>query len=215
MERRDLTLEVKIETREDGKPVIRGRGAPYFRKDDPGSEYELWPGVVERIMPGAFDEAIGGDVRSFFNHDPNIVLGRTKSGTLRISTDKRGMNYETDPPETDLIRDQVLGPMSRGDVDGSSFMFTVPTGGERWTREERDGKEIDVREITRVKLFEVGPVTMPAYGSSSSGVRVAGDMAEVRSAWEQHTKQTAPNEAEAVAIAMRMAQVHELESKNY
>src|SRR5690606_6184684 len=66
VETRNLPAEVKLERREDGGAVIRGRGAVYYRKDDPGTEYELWPGVVERIMPGAFDDVIGGDVRSFF-----------------------------------------------------------------------------------------------------------------------------------------------------
>jgi uncharacterized protein len=172
MDRRALFTELKpeIRARSDGKRTISGYGAVFYDADDTGTEYRLWEDVVERIMPGAFDRAMKeDDVRSLFNHDSNIVLGRTKSGTLRLSVDAVGLRYEIDAPDTQLVRDQVIAPLERGDVDGSSFMF-VPTR-TAWIEEAKEGRTLYIRQIEEVELSEVGPVTFPAYESSTSGVR--------------------------------------------
>ena len=104
------------------------------------------------------------DVRGLFNHDPNQILGRTKPGTMRLEVDERGLRYEIDPADTTPGRD-VKEHLKRGDVDGSSFSFVVTD--ERTIKE--DGKRI--REIRGVKLFDVGPVTFPAYPATSAQVR--------------------------------------------
>jgi uncharacterized protein len=172
MDRRALFTELRPEIRakSDGKRTISGYGAVFYNADDTGTEYRLWEDVVERIMPGAFDRAMKeDDVRSLFNHDSNIVLGRTKSGTLRLSVDAVGLRYEIDAPDTQLVRDQVIAPLERGDVDGSSFMF-VPTR-TAWIEEAKEGRTLYIRQIEEVELSEVGPVTFPAYESSTSGVR--------------------------------------------
>lgn len=156
----------------DGKPpVIKGYGAVYYRAGHPGTEYRLWQDCYERIMPGAFDAALAADVRSLFNHDPNFVLGRSRgaAATLRLSVDSTGLRYEVEPPQTTVIREQVLEPIRRGDVSGSSFMFRPSK--VVWSEEDRDGRTVDVRELHGVELFEVGPVTFPAYGDTSTGVR--------------------------------------------
>jgi hypothetical protein len=173
MERRTISSELsRLEIREDGQPPrIEGYGAVYFRAGDPGTEYRLWADTYERIMPGAFDEAVKADVRSLFNHDPNIILGRNRgnAATLRLTLDSTGLRYSVEPPQTALIRDQVLEPIRRGDVSGSSFMFRPTKVG--WVEEDRDGRTVDVRELHAVELFEVGPVTFPAYEATSTGVR--------------------------------------------
>ena len=175
LERRTISSELsRLEIREDGQPPrIEGYGAVYFRAGDPGTEYRLWSDTYERIMPGAFDEAVKADVRSLFNHDPNIILGRNRgnAATLRLTPDATGLRYSVEPPQTALIRDQVLEPIRRGDVSGSSFMFR-PTK-VVWVEEDRDGRTVDVRELHAVELFEVGPVTFPAYEATSTGVRSA------------------------------------------
>lgn len=123
---------------------------------------------VEEIAPGAFDDVIGDDVRALFNHDPNFVLGRTRSGTLSLSLDSRGLAYTITPPDTQMVRDLVLAPMRRGDVSGSSFKFRVAPGGDEW-REEGD---IVVRTIRRFEaLIDVSPVTYPAYEDSHAAQR--------------------------------------------
>ena len=128
----------------------------------------LFGTVVEELAPGAFDDVMGDDVRALFNHDPNFVLGRTRSNTLRLEIDSRGLAYTIDPPETQTVRDLVLTPLQRGDVTGSSFGFRVAPDGDEWRREG----EIIVRTIHKLaELREVSPVTYPAYGDSHAAQR--------------------------------------------
>ncbi len=194
---------VRLETREDGGRTLVGYAAVFYRSDDPGTEFELWDGYVERIMPGAFDSAIerGDDVRALFNHDSSLVLGRSTAGTMRLKSDDVGLRYEIDLPDTQQASD-LATLVERGDVDGSSFAFTV-TDYER----SRDN-EVDVREITGVRLFDVGPVTYPAYESTSVSVR-ASDVAEAKDEYEQWKQQqhTAQRQQDAVNVRARLLEL--------
>ena len=115
-------------------------------------------GFKERIAPGAFDNVLEDDVRAVFNHDPSLLLGRSTAGTLRLSVDGTGLNYEVDLPDTTLARD-LSELMSRGDISQSSFRFSVLQ--DSWSIGE-DGGEI--RTIEQVgQLVDVSPVTYPAY----------------------------------------------------
>ena len=160
-----LAVEVRDQ---DGQPVITGYAAVYHQADDPGTEFELLDNYVERIMPGAFDNALetGQDVRGLFNHDPNQVLGRTGAGTMTLSADSIGLRYDIIVPDTQLGRD-VATSISRGDVTGSSFSFKVADGGA----EIRKDGDKTIRELRSVNLFDAGPVTFPAYSGSSAGLR--------------------------------------------
>lgn len=180
---------VLCEEREDGGRSITGYAAVYYRKDDPGTEYTLWSDsgsrAVERLMPGAFSSALErkDDVRALFNHDSNLVLGRVSAGTLALSINRRGLMYTIDAPDTQLGRDTVTS-IKRGDVTGSSFAFRVLK--EAW-RDEGDGQE--VREIQDVELFDVSPVTWPAYTSTTSQVRGVDYAREMRDLWREATRQ--------------------------
>jgi len=160
-----MAVEVRDQ---DGQPVITGYAAVYHQADDPGTEFELLDNYVERIMPGAFDNALetGQDVRGLFNHDPNQVLGRTGAGTMTLSADSIGLRYDIIVPDTQLGRD-VATSISRGDVTGSSFSFKVADGGA----EIRKDGDKTIRELRSVNLFDAGPVTFPAYSGSSAGLR--------------------------------------------
>ncbi len=128
-------------------------------------------------MPGAFDRAVReDDVRALRNHDVDNLLGRTKSGTLRLSVDSQGLRYEIDAADDPESR-TTISQLRRGDLDGSSFAFQ--TTDEEWRKE--DGKFI--REIRGVRLFDVGPVTFPAFEGTTAGVR-SNDMAEAKLAYE-------------------------------
>lgn len=130
-------------------------------------------GFVEQIAPGAFAKTLKeADVRALFNHDPNFVLGRNKSGTLRMAEDSDGLAYEIDLPDTTLGRD-VAVLLERGDISGSSFGFRVIE--DDWA-ETRSG--FPLRTLKEVALRDVGPVTYPAYVDSSSALR---SFAEARS----------------------------------
>ncbi|AWM39353.1 Caudovirus prohead protease [Gemmata obscuriglobus] len=157
-------LPVDLHTR-GGKPVITGYAAVFYNPADPGTEYRMFEDMVERIMPGAFDKTLReGDVRALFNHRDDNILGRVRAGTLRVWTDQRGLKYEIDPPDTTAGRD-VVESIRRGDVTGSSFMFRPVSN----TYRDVDG--LYIVERNAVELYDVGPVTFPAYTATDTGVR--------------------------------------------
>lgn len=171
-ERRFLAAPLSC-VRMDGtdKRTIYGY-ASVFYNGQAGTEYDIYGDgyLIERIMPGAFDRAIReDDVRGLFNHDINKVLGRSTSSTLRLSVDNIGLRYEIDPPNT-ATANEVIELLGRGDVTGSSFSFVVTDSNP--VRKE-GGRRI--LEITGVSLFDVGPVTFPAYTAASSNVRAMGE----------------------------------------
>jgi len=128
----------------------------------------------EKIAPGAFAKTIadGDDVRALFNHDPNMVLGRTKSGTLRLKEDNTGLKFDVDLPDTQAARD-LHTLVERGDVDQCSFGFYV-----RAEEVERRADGSVIRTITDAQLFDVSPVTYPAYESTSCEARSAVEVSE-------------------------------------
>ena len=162
MEKRTFACELRADTEGD-TPKINGYGAVF------NSRSENLGGFREVIMPGAFDDVLGDDVRALFNHDANFVLGRSTSGTLELSTDDTGLRYLIDAPNTQTIRDLVIEPMKRGDITQSSFAFRVARHGDDW-EEDEDG--VIVRTIHKMqRLFDVSPVTYPAYTDASAATR--------------------------------------------
>jgi HK97 family phage prohead protease len=132
-----------------------------------GARSQNLGGFRERAAQGATTESIElDDIRALFNHDSNLILGRNRSGTLRLSEDSTGTHYEVDMPDTTYARDLAVA-MERGDVNQSSFGFRVKADGDTWT-EDDDG--FPLRTLTRISLFDVSPVTYPAYIDSTSGV---------------------------------------------
>lgn len=144
------------------------------------------PGFREVIKPGAFTRSTtqGADVVCLFNHDPNQVLGRTKSGTLRLRQDSKGLHYTCDLPNTQTARD-LHESISRGDISECSFAFKIPDGGQEWSEErDADGVYFVQRTISDVHVKDVSPVTYPAYGGTNVSARMesAEVPAELRSA---------------------------------
>lgn len=152
--------EIELRVDGDDQPRLVGYAAKYGILTDLG-----W--FREKIKSGAFDDAVkDGDVRCLKNHDPNLILGRTKSGTLRLTTNTVGLRFEDDVPETNTGRD-TLEEVRRGDISGCSFAFTVAE--EDWKYLEDD---IPERTIIKIgQLFDVGPVTYPAYTDTTVAAR--------------------------------------------
>ena len=195
-DRRYCTRRATIQRRDDGRPVIVGYGAVFYNASDPGTEYEMWPGFKERIGRGAFD-GVDDDTRALFNHDGNQVLGRKSAGTLRLSVDDVGLRYEIDSPDTQQGRD-VGTLIERGDVTGSSFSFSMQ-GGQQ-SHDDRSEPGCTIRTIERVGgLYDVGPVTFPAYSSACTGIRSAEDAGEAQASLDAYRR-----EQEAVAVKMRL-----------
>jgi HK97 family phage prohead protease len=193
LERRDIPFEgvdeITVETRKDGQTVLRGYAVVYDRLSlDLG-------GFRERILPGAFDKMLAKragsrDLVSYFNHDPNLLLGRESSGTLRVWSDDKGVGFEVVPPVT---RADVLELVNRRDVKGASFAFTVEKGGESWASDERGNT---IREIREAQMYELGPVVTPAYPSTTAAVAMRSYEAWLAS-------QTAPAQADCSRSALR------------
>jgi uncharacterized protein len=136
----------------DQPAVISGYAAVFNSKTSIGDYFE------EVIMPGAFSRSIAtnSDIRALFNHDWNNVLGRTKSGTLRLSEDDRGLKFDVELPNTSLAKDLVES-MTRGDINQCSFGFFATE--ETWDY----SVEPVLRTIHEVELFEISVVSIPAY----------------------------------------------------
>lgn len=121
----------------------------------------------EQIAPGAFAASINeDDVRALFNHDPNQVLGRNRSGTLKMKEDARGLAVDIQLPDTQNARD-VMALIKRGDVSQMSFAFR--TIEEDVDRSNPNGT---LRTLKRVRLFDVSPVVFPAYSDTDIQVKM-------------------------------------------
>jgi uncharacterized protein len=159
LERRAFPLTEIRMIDEDTTPKITGYAAVFNELS------ENLGGFREQIAPGAFTRTLQtADVRALWNHDPNFVLGRNKSGTLHLAEDERGLRIEITPPDTQWARDLITS-MKRGDVDQMSFGFR--TVDDAW---EARGKE-NIRTLKEVDLFDVSIVTYPAYPQTSVSAR--------------------------------------------
>jgi HK97 family phage prohead protease len=207
MERRFHVGGIAVEAREGGKGKIQGYAAVFY-DGSPATEFELWEGMRERIMPGAFDRALKerDDVRGLYNHNPDKLLGRVSSGTLELFVDAKGLGYRISLGETTVAKD-VEEFLRRGDLTGSSFSFQVTD--QEWRTEGG----VDFRLIKGVRLFDVGPVTFPAYEATTAGMRSAGALEEARAAYAAFRAAREAEEHSRRRVAMDMtARIAECET---
>lgn len=170
----DITVPEVVEG--EARPPLRGHALTWSEVAEP------WPGLLESFDAGAFAEFLGAspDVFAFYQHDARQLLGRTSSGTLRLTEDNTGLAYELDLPDTTLGRD-VRELVERGDLRGVSICFHA----EEETFYEQDDGTLR-RTIHRASLYEISIVTDPAYRDSSASFRSAQDaLAEYRRQEEQ------------------------------
>ena len=171
-----------VQTREDGEDLfIEGYFAVF------NSTYDLWPGATESIAPGAFDDSISDDVRALYNHNSDIVLGRTSAGTMEIKQDSHGLWGRIRVNRNDSDAMNAYARIARGDITGCSFGFDIAAqetdyrddGSVHWT-------------ITRVSpLYEISPCTFPAYQETVVSARKK-DLADIekkkREVWREAMK---------------------------
>lgn len=162
IERREVPVAMELRDAGEDTYTFVGHAAVF---DQPSQDLGGW---TERIKRGAFKRVLGDDVRFLVNHDPNLLLARTRSGTLRLKEDPTGLAVEADIAPTTLGKDlRVL--LERGDMTQMSFAFTVAREGAEWNEDEEGNL---VRTVTRMgELFDVSPVTYPAYTQTDGGVR--------------------------------------------
>ena len=157
--RRDFTA---AEQSIDGR-TLAGYAAVYGQ--DSREIVEQGRKFTERIAPGAFNETLssGADVKLFYNHDASMPLARTRSGTLKLRSDRNGLAFEATLPETTLGND-VRALLERGDLSGEmSFGFYVS--------EDSWNKDRSQRLVKRAQLVEVSIVQDAAYPQTSSSLR--------------------------------------------
>lgn len=167
IERRTVSGDVRAKKADDGPTILSGYAALFNRE----TVIDGWYPFREVILPGAFGETIkSDDVRGLFNHSPDHVLGRTTNGTVRLSEDTLGLQYEIDLNAADPDAVSVGAKVARGDVSQSSFAFQVAE--EQWDESEVKAGKLPLRKIIRVApLYDVSPVTYPAYADTTVSAR--------------------------------------------
>lgn len=125
-------------------------------------------GFTEEIRPGAFSRSLSSseNIMALLEHDRQKVLGRVGSHTLRLDDTPDGVQFFIDLPDTSYARD-LAALVTRQDIAGASFAFTVPAGGDVWG--QRNGKPH--RELIDVDLHEITITATPAYLDTSVAKR--------------------------------------------
>lgn len=173
LERRRFAVdELRVEPGADGAmPVIRMA----IKFNTPSVPLGGMAKFREILSPTAFDGALNDpsvELLSFWNHNTDLPLGRRSTGTLRISKTDTLFKAEIDPPDTTWGRDAVAS-ITRGDVQGMSFEFSVHPEGQKWSK---DANQMPIRTLTNVEIFEVSPTARPAYPKSMAATRSADEV---------------------------------------
>jgi uncharacterized protein len=239
MERRDSApgVERRVLVYQGGDPELRVEGEANRHIIGHAAVFDRWTTLYEGeslvwrevVRPGAFREAITArqDVAALFNHDANYVLGRTTSGTLTLIEDATGLSTDIDPPDSPTIRDLVLTPIARRDITQMSFSFlarrgvettttskdgvtVMDNGGERITRRYEGNRLYEDRELLSVDLFDVSPVTYPAYKDTDVALRQRGvaKEAEVRQRVLADDRRRKAGRLERMRMRLRLAEAH-------
>jgi hypothetical protein len=178
LERLYTPVPVEVRSGRDGKRTIGGYAAVFMKLS------ENLGGFVERVAPSTFNKSRGDgwpNVFARYNHDPNMLLGTSDSGTLRLTVDDTGLLYEVDAPNS---RDDVYELVERGDVRKSSFAFRSAQVEDEWGVSDQGYPQ---RTLLSAPLVDVAPVggNQPAYPDSTAGLRslaahFGADLDEVR-----------------------------------
>ena len=154
-------------------------GVEYIMYED---DTEKW---VEEIATGAFDDVIGQDIRCLFNHDSNLILGRTQSNTARVGVTNEGLGYEWKNDDEISYAKDLARSIERGDVNQSSFGFFTDYSNNTFLRTKlEDGRMLYKRTINKIDVvYDVSPVTFPASPSTDVGKR---NFQEAKATFKKH-----------------------------
>jgi hypothetical protein len=168
VEHRSIATTLRAIANADRGPQIAGYAATFdtLSAPLPGGRAGIFR---ERLSPGCFTDSLrrADDVRCLQDHNSSLVLGRTKSGTLKLTQDNHGLYFECSLPPTQAARD-LHALVQRGDLDSCSFGFMEPD--DDWTQgtDPDSGQTCAIRTIRSLKLFDVSVVAFPAYESGTS-----------------------------------------------
>lgn len=154
MEQRYLQMH-NIETRSDDSDDLFIEG--YFSVFN--EVYNVWDGVTESIAPGAFTNSLNGDVRALYNHNTDLIMGRTSANTLELRQDDVGLwgRIKLNKKDTDAVN--AYERIARGDITGCSFGFDIKS--EERTVSDDGSVHYTIKEVE--PLYEVSPCVFPAY----------------------------------------------------
>lgn len=150
-------------------------------------------GFRERFLPGAFARCLRSnpEVKCLFNHNSDVVLGRTQNGTLTLQDGPDGLRFVCKLNEASQAHRDLHASISRGDINECSFAFTV-AGKDGQVFEMMDDNPADDNEededsndesndeagsndqpfvrrtVRAANLFDVSAVTNPAYPQGTS-----------------------------------------------
>ena len=201
IEHRAFQEGVELRAKDGGGSTLRGYAARF------NSAYEMWHRDMgtfyEEVGRDAFKNADLTDVRVLFNHDPNQILGRTKSGTARVGVDENGLWYEVDLPQSaEAVREAV----SRGDITQSSWGFSLRESGDKW--EIRTGGKKH-RLLTDVEtVYDASPVTFPANPDTTVAKRSFDFVQQT----EQETQQELKNIEAEIEILNTLLEAEKLKN---
>lgn len=166
-ETRQVTTTIELRSNENSQEFIEG----YALKFNKLSERLGWDGWFrEEINPSALDETDTSNVTALFNHNENMILGRS-GVNLELEIDSIGLKFRVKPTDTSYSRD-LMENIRQGIVNQCSFAFTVAKSSEAedWKESEEDGVEY-IRTIKKIdKLYDVSVVTTPAYPDTEAVV---------------------------------------------
>jgi len=187
-ERRFLpNQKVEVRAEDSQTKTIRGYAALFNQPTD-----LMW--CMEVIAAGAFDDCLGDDIRCLFNHSSESVLGRTLANTCRVGVDDIGLWYECDLDEGNTDHMNIYRSILRGDINQSSFAFSIKEFSWEFT------DDCDTRTILKVeKLYDVSPVTYPAYQDTTVSARGKEDYEALKKSISDE-KSTEANKREAFAM---------------
>jgi len=162
MERRFNEAEVRLDNH-----GFSGHAVRFYDPQEQGTEYEIVPGLYERISPTALDRTLreNRDVKALDNHNPDIILARSSAGTLTLKKDAKGLRYNIDYNKADPDHRRIKAKVESRAYKGSSFGFYI-----RSESFIKDGQR-DVRLIEDLDLAEVSMVIDPAYGATATKFR--------------------------------------------
>jgi len=156
-------LNLEIRNRDDTQKMTVAGYAVKFNE----RSRMLYDEFFEKVAVGAFAKSLEENtIKALWDHNTNLVLGSTKSQTLRIKEDDIGLYFELDLPDTETGRN-AYESISRGDVDGVSFGFNVRADSWEYIKEE----DIYIRTLLDIDLVEISPTPFPAYETSEVGKR--------------------------------------------
>ena len=164
---RQVTTRIELRSESDNEEYIEGY-ALKFNKPSERLGYTGW--FREMIDPGSLTDADMSNVTALFNHNDNMILGRS-GVNVYLEVDNIGLKFRVKPTDTTYARD-LKENIRQGVVNQCSFAFTVSKekNSEEWEESDEEGVEY-IRTILKIdKLYDVSVVTTPAYPDTEAVV---------------------------------------------